>query len=139
MIPSTDIAVTAAFIWEGVVGNDKQFVAAHKRYNGGAVEMAQDVTRYSELLNQFCHELVARFDVSFPGVFDYEVSEPFGSWWARNIGLGEIPTAEACAEECLKSTLDFFSQHGPVGSNLEDLNKQHLLEILTQLKNRWLD
>jgi hypothetical protein len=53
---------------------------------------------------------------SAPGVFDYEVSEAFGTWfYRRSHELGELPEGDACALEMGALAWAFFHQegHGP--------------------------
>lgn len=51
-------------------------------------------------LASYCQENIAEWPC--PGVFDYEVSEPFGKWWARQhfIGAG-YPTQAAAIKELI--------------------------------------
>lgn len=46
----------------------------------------------------------------YPGVFDYEVSEVFGAWYASQVVQdgGNLPRNQACANELKRLALSFF-------------------------------
>lgn len=106
MIKPENAAVSAFFLAEGLhnVGYDAVLAA----WGNGCVELACELTRWAEQLGLAYSEAVAT-DREFPGVFDYEVSSPFGRWFGEQICLShEHPTDEACHGKINQLVKEFF-------------------------------
>jgi hypothetical protein len=89
------IACTAMFIAEGIhdAGYDKAIQAAHDLGEGWA-ETLFDIAKYATIIDDAAEAEVAA-GAEYPGVFDYEVSVPFGTWYAETlIGSGDLSQAE---------------------------------------------
>jgi hypothetical protein len=55
-------------------------------------------------------------DAGFPGVFDYDVSAPFGMWFGRRVynnATEGMPSVEECQAKCDELIADFFTQGAP--------------------------
>lgn len=80
-----------------------------QQYDLGAVELYSEIGRYAALSCQLGNEAAACPDFAnggFPGVYAYEVEEPFGHELAELVrrGLGD-PTENGAGEAPLKATL----------------------------------
>lgn len=106
-----NINTTAAFMALGLVdgkydGYTSGDVVA--LWGRGFLELIQELVRnaeHSEML------LATRTD-DFPGVYDYEVSEPFGRWFGAYIFKhgGQAPSIETCHAELAQRVTAFFNQ-----------------------------
>lgn len=71
------ILVTAMFMAKGAVrdGMDRSNFDAY----GGQIGFFDALSEYAQVVEYRC-----AIEADFPGVIDYEVSEPFGRWYALN-------------------------------------------------------
>jgi len=121
------LATTAAFITRGffdevyrTAGNayihpgDQGWFHEFKQAEGlGEVEAITEVATWAIWLLANVEGALAdgTYDRDLPGVFDYEVSEPFGQWYARTIRrTGNAPTRTECADHLETLARDFFTQ-----------------------------
>jgi hypothetical protein len=74
----------------------------------GADGVTAELVKYAELCENLAVVGYAIVD-DFPGVFVYEVSEPFGAWYAQEIvGTNALPTKEAAQAELAQLAFSFF-------------------------------
>lgn len=102
-----DLTVTAAFMALGLGSQDQDLLEA---WNQGHLELIHVVVSYAPYLNTLMVVAAAAAD-GYPGVFDYEVSEQFGSWFAKQILEGHIPTDKEVRVYLVKEVYDFFVQN----------------------------
>jgi hypothetical protein len=76
-----NIAITAAFMWEGVKEDDKLL----EHWDQGCIELCRAVAEFAELSELYLEAVFGAADIYFEGVYDYEVSEPFGEWLRKHI------------------------------------------------------
>lgn len=109
---TNNIATTAAFMALGLVeGKYDGFTSDDivATWGQGFLELISELVRnaeHSEML------LATRADDDFPGVYDYEVSEPFGKWFGAYIFEhdGQAPSIETCHAELAQRVTAFFNQ-----------------------------
>lgn len=107
-----NIAITAAFMWEGVKEDDKLL----EHWDQGCIELCRAVAEYAELSEMYLEAVFTVIEKDFPGVYDYDVSEPFGTWLRKHIeaqdpagerGAPRIDKRKAASELYLR-VWDFF-------------------------------
>ena len=104
--------LTAAFFMEGLHdvkpgGYDALIVA----WNKGCIEMVDALVSYVPLAIQLCDAAAIASDGVFPGVFDYEVSGPFGKWFGEYIlEHGEEPPHPEAQAWLEREIAAFFKQ-----------------------------
>lgn len=112
-----DAMITAAFMWEGVKEDD----ALLEHWGQGCYELCYAVAEFAELSGLYLDAVFTVFEKDFPGVYDYDVSEPFGAWLRKHIeaqdpagerGAPQIDKRTAAADLCVR-VWDFFmaSEH----------------------------
>ncbi|MCY1207054.1 hypothetical protein D3C87_358600 [compost metagenome] len=82
--PFIDPHLLAMFVWQGFLQARPWGQADADLYGGqigAAVELSDCVTELHQALNRRLTDVVMP---GFPGVMDYEVSEPFGAWCRQN-------------------------------------------------------
>lgn len=85
------VAMSAAFLATGMKEH-ADFERAQARYaeseEGGQIELVAALTSYAPIIaTVFDNE-----ERDFPGVFHYEVTEPFGAWFAESLcATGKLP------------------------------------------------
>ena len=103
-----DAAVTATFMWNGALEAGATADELYEVWGMGAIELHQELCNYA-LLSEEIHDLMPNKD--FPGVYDYEVSEPFGEWFAEQlIRTGNAPEYAAAKRELVEHVVEFFAQ-----------------------------
>lgn len=78
-------ATTAAFMVMGFPrddGPDSTMSRLLDAWGQGCLELVSEMTQYALYSEEL---LAARKDQDFPGVYDYEVSESFGAWFAAYV------------------------------------------------------
>lgn len=121
MITPHDTAIVGAFFMEGMrdVGDYDDLII---RWARGCYELVYEVTRYAE----YCWKLAEAGGAvtgEFYGVYDYDVSSPFGTWFAKTIlETGEPPTRSQCRIWLLNAAEAFFMQ-GETEEIREELSK----------------
>ena len=125
MITPRDTAIVGAFIMEGV-RDTEDYLAVLSAWNLGAIALVEDVTQYASLIWAMA-QTGGEITGDFPGVYDYEVSAPFGKWFAEHI-LDTLdhsaPTSKQCTSWVKEAALEFFLQ-------VED-NKPHAETLSTK-------
>ena len=101
-----NLMTTAAFYSEGLhdVGYDRVIEA----WGQGCIEMIREVSQYATLSELLVSEVYA--DHYVMGVYDYEVSAPFGEFFARYIlaNDGAAPSKQDAGAELVELTFRFF-------------------------------
>lgn len=100
---------SAAFFMEGL--HDAGYEQAINAYGQGCLEMVTEMVEYAPFSDALCEAMSKTLDNSFPGVYDYEVSVPFG----REFGTYLIKNHHVMSVEEGRSFLtklitDFFLQ-----------------------------
>lgn len=106
----SDLALAASYLMLGL--------AEHKEYdkvlptwsaNGGEGQLAMidSISEYASTIASFLEDEVR----DYPGVFHYEVTEPFGAWLATQIlETGSLPSDTVGIEKLKEMYEDFFGQ-----------------------------
>lgn len=106
------VAMTAAFLYAGM-SSYENYGLSYTRFvesgSGGMIELVASVTNYAPLIaTVFDNETR-----DFPGVFHYEVTEPFGKWFAESLhATGELPDSKVGIKRIGELVEAFFSQGG---------------------------
>jgi hypothetical protein len=104
------VAMSAAFLAIGMKEH-ADFEHAQARYaeseEGGQIELVAALTIYAPIIaTVFDHE-----ERDFPGVFHYEVTEPFGAWFAASLcATGKLPEWIDGMAELAEMVEAFFAQ-----------------------------
>jgi hypothetical protein len=77
-----DVALTAIFLYAGAA--EALPTTRGEWANGGYIGMGIDMVEYAERVVDRLFALDPQVPDGFPGVFEYEVTEPLGSWLANN-------------------------------------------------------
>ena len=133
MLPE-DLATTATFMVvgmlreQGVGPTEARYANILARWGNGAVELHITLYEYaetSEKIIEFLRENKTDFD--FPGVYDYEVSEPFGQWFGDYLLTHDAaPQIEEANEKLFELVSTFFM--------LNDEEKHRLSVFIKELK-----
>ena len=113
MINMQNVACTASFMTVGMLTVNRSNKALgddiYAKWAQGAVELHLELCQYAEL-SEYIVEFVSKVcHIDFPGVYDYEVSEPFGIWFAEQLfGEGSAPTSVKAKEKLAKLAANFF-------------------------------
>ena len=121
MMSVQNVACTATFMMEGMLAVEKKYRqygldgrSTHDLYtvwDQGGIELHMEICKYAELAEKACMFILAEGTYEFPGVYDYEVSEPFGEYFANHLfTYGMAPTEIEAADQLLKETARFFTQ-----------------------------
>jgi hypothetical protein len=98
--------VIAAFFMEGLRELDYQKVL--DTWGCGCLELVYEMCQYAPLTEQL---LQAAGEKDFLGIFDYEVSAPFGEWFGKYIlSTGGAPDKRAASVWLVTETYNFFTQ-----------------------------
>ncbi|MCR6481048.1 hypothetical protein NU688_33160 [Variovorax sp. ZS18.2.2] len=85
----TNTLTAAMFMWTGFLtrsGSEIQWLDGDAENHGGQIHAAMYVADAAEILvDEYGSFMLADPDTDFPGVFDYEVSEPLGAWLRGNL------------------------------------------------------
>lgn len=107
MILPHNSCITAAFMWSGLKEDDTLL----ELWGRGCYELCYEITQYSELSELLMEELFKHIEYDYPGVYDYEVSEPFGKWFREHIETHpehDAPSKQVAAEKLKELVLGFF-------------------------------
>lgn len=101
----------AAFFVEGLRDNS-DYDAILRCHGEGAVGLIGDLCSYVPTLQAMVDAACSETDdtVSWPGVFAYEVCQPFGKWVGEQVYEKEFPSQEECLEFLRSATTEFFQQ-----------------------------
>lgn len=104
--------LTAAFFMEGM--HDARpggYDALIQAWNKGCIEMVDSLVGYVPFTIQLCEAAAKASDGMYPGVFDYEVSGPFGRWFGEYIlEHGDEPPQAEAQSWLAKEVSAFFTQ-----------------------------
>ena len=133
-------AVTAAYLFGPVEIRN----ASLRKVDSSLQEIAEFnghigmVEALAEIALRINHIVACLAPQDFPGVFDYEVSETVGDWWAKYITTnGRAPSQEEVSAQLIDHIALFFAQ---CRDEAEQLKKQielrqRIADIITQLDN----
>lgn len=116
MVLPKNTAMIGAFMMEGVRDLERSegitYEDIYTAWGDGVAEMVDYMTSFAEYIEEGVNK---RYDpeIGFPGVFDYEVSSPFGSWFGYRIynnAVTGIPREEECRAKCDELMDAFFKQ-----------------------------
>lgn len=121
MIDMQSAACTASFMTMGMCNVDAKhrIEGPNSRYNydmyqvwdQGGVELHLEVVQYAVLAEEYCDYVAEQCSMDFPGVFDYEVSEPFGEWFTEYLfETGEAPSKAVATHQLILMISGFFTQ-----------------------------
>ena len=114
MLPD-NAAITATFMAVGMSGNDEALYSRLlDHWDKGCFELHYELCQYATLSEQII-DVITRGDggYDFPGVYDYEVSEDFGLWFAEEILKdedGNAPDFEVAKAKLIALACRFFAQ-----------------------------
>jgi hypothetical protein len=81
------------------------------RWGQGGLELVMEYAPYGTLLDNICQAAATVLEEGFPGVFDYEVSEPFGDYFAHYVITNRVtPTRGECLRRIRILSEEFFEQ-----------------------------
>lgn len=106
-------AVIGAFMTEGLFAAGYDACIGH--WGKGCFEMIYEMTSYAAWLEQKVTEAIEVEGLEVCGVYDYEVSVPFGKWFGEQIiaNPGYTPRPEACFTQLRQLHDKFFAQGNP--------------------------
>jgi hypothetical protein len=116
MVLPKNTAMIGAFMMEGLRDLERAkgitYDDIYNAWGGGVAEMVAYMTSFAPHLEEHFDK---RFDpdIGFPGVFDYEVSAPFGMWFGERVynnAIEGIPRADECLAKCDELMDAFFNQ-----------------------------
>lgn len=115
-----DVALTATFMVGGMLEYDwknceKQPGGRNTRdvytiWDQGGLELHAEMIGYAKVLTEACHVITKGGTVDFPGVIDYEVSEPFGMWFAEQLYKHGSVSRAAGVARLKRMIAKFFAQ-----------------------------
>lgn len=105
-------------------------------WDNGAVELHSRLAQYAIASEKLVDLLTSKCNFDFPGVYDYEVSEPFGTWFAEHVfEHSDTPTTEVGLSKLIEMVIDFFSQTSSKAEVVE-ATKVELSEIIGTMFDR---
>ena len=133
MLPE-DLATTATFMIVGMLSenntglSEMRYANILARWENGAVELHATLCEYaetSEKIIEFLRKNKTGFN--FPGVYDYEVSVPFGQWFGDYLLTHDaVPQTGVANAELFELASTFFM--------LTDEEKHRLSVFIKELK-----
>lgn len=126
----SEIALSAAYMGMGFAkaceakaAEISQVIAAK---HWGQLELVGYLSEWAARLEQLYASLDQDTRDSSPGVWVYEVAEPFGEWFGLQVASGDIPEREAMDAELVASVAEFFTQC----DEQKTANKAELMTVL---------
>lgn len=121
---SINVSAHAAFFMEGLHEADySKVIAACNNQNMGVIEMVLGIVVYADFIENVL--TLIGDEESYPGVFDYEVSSPFGKWYGEYIIVHNDVPAEKVAKEWIgREIVSFFAQADGEIIHIEKLIKE---------------
>lgn len=107
-----DKQVYAAFFMEGM--RDIDYDKALEVWDRGCTELVHEVCSYIDFMADAVDARIKSYshDISFPGVFEYEVCSPFGAFMIRHLLAEKDLPARKDAEAWLMKAVDEFWSQG---------------------------
>lgn len=104
--------LTAAFFMEGLhEAKPGGYDVLIQAWNKGCIEMVDALVSYVPFTVQLCEAALKAGDGMYPGVFDYEVSGPFGKWFGEYIlEHGDEPPQNEAQSWLANEVAAFFTQ-----------------------------
>lgn len=109
--------ITAAFFIEGLhdarpaPAVPTNYDVLIETWGQGCIELMDELVSYVPLTIQLGNAAASACDEQYPGVFDYEVSSPFGKWFGEYILEHGYAPSQAEADSWLaKEVAVFFTQ-----------------------------
>lgn len=131
MISMQNVALAASFMTVGMMetGHGRGIDDIYKAWNKGGLELHVELCQYAEMSEKLVNLINKHYKLDFPGVYDYEVSEPFGKWFGEYIfEHHKAPTLKEATEHLVFTIVSFFSQ----GASLYDEQRTELYTALMQ-------
>lgn len=103
--------LTAAFFMEGLhEARPGGYDAVIKAWDKGCIELVDALVSHVPLTIQLCEYGAVASGGNYPGVFDYEVSAPFGKWFGEYIleHGGDEPSQKEAQAWLVKAVDGFF-------------------------------
>lgn len=121
-----DSIITSAFMMEGLTEIGYDNVRKAFQDYGGAYELLSEMTDYVGFVCEMYDKGIKLAD-GLQGVFDYEVSSPFGAWFGRQIiaNNGVVPSEKDARDFIVSATAEFF-----------EIDKNKLLFVERRKKDR---
>jgi hypothetical protein len=120
-----NVAVTAIYIRLGLGDGLPQSLFDH---HSGHIGVDDQVAEYAVLSYELCEKLQP---LDWPGVYDYEVSEPFGTWLRNRVDQGDnLPALYIALPKMVEMIAEFFAQNAPDDELSRAMAKANLMEEL---------
>lgn len=120
----------AAFMMEGL--HEAGYDACIKTWDQGCIELVSALVAYAPYAESLIAAAQSIGQDNFPGVFDYEVSSPFGKWFGEHLLYnGDVPSEDTAKEWLRNAVVVFFSQglnkesHEALEKRLQGAINQH--------------
>lgn len=105
----------AAFIMEGIrdahVDGKPAYNAAIDAWGDGCLEMIMEIVKYVDHIEHALQRQLKNGPKDFPGVFDYEVCNPFGQWVCEHLArTGRMPQHVDTLAKIESMVAEFFNR-----------------------------
>lgn len=117
MMTPVEQAIVGAFLYEGI-SDYNESLPYHDFFGAcgfGVIDGMAEICQYAEYIGRRCEEEFESSEHSFPGVFDYEVTAPFATWWARKT-YDDVYHHTPLKPEChakIEELIDTFMEREP--------------------------
>lgn len=129
MLTPKNHCVISAFMMEGL--HDAGYSAVLAAWDQGCFELVSTMVEYAPFAERLVDASLPITGGEFPGVFDYEVTAPFGKWFGGTVlSTKTAPPADDCREWLRQAVFDFFAQ-----ADLKIEKKQELGSALAAVPN----
>jgi len=123
MMNMQNIACTATFMAFGMYEVDTKYrkrdpdgintYDIYTVWDKGGIELHLELAQYAEISEKLVEFITQQCEFDFPGVYDYEVSEPFGAWFTEYLfEHGDTPSKFNAVEKLIELAVEFFTQCG---------------------------
>lgn len=104
-----NIATTAAFMMEGL--RDLDYSRVLEIWDQGCFELVFELTSYAEFMSDLFEAELAMCPDGAPGMYDYEVTNEFGSWFGSFVLITTHAPSEVQCKNWIQGATDaFFNQ-----------------------------
>lgn len=112
------VAITTAYMWSPFAG---KWATVGSTLGTGHVEFTSEIADWAVTAHRYIAKLAP---TEYPGVFDYEVSEPFGQWLLNTLlANGSMPQEEVIDAYLKRIIAEFFAQLVPAGPGRDELTR----------------
>jgi hypothetical protein len=111
--PIGEIALSAAYMGMGFADANAKINLEQKvdlKNGWGQLETVGYLTEWAIKLERLWNVLPVELTDSSSGVWPYEVPEPFGDWFAKQIAEGHLPERAEMDAKLLDIVADYFTQ-----------------------------